>query len=250
MALLADNALRFHLFDDTRGTVIANAELALHPGNRRFTLLGHKADRLIEQRIQLFTAVETTAAAFAFAVGGNAVNILRTTAGFPVLNHSVDFLVANKRPMDAHRRGGVRPGVEHIPHPEQRFRTALIENGTRVNFTRHGKGDTRRNVGLNQTGNDIHRRTLRRQHQVDPRRTRFLCQASDQLFHLLTDGHHQVGEFVHQHHYVRQLFQYRVHGIHTVAWLPVWIRDRTAHACRFSNLLVIARQITYAQRRH
>ena len=102
MALLADNALRFHLFDDTRGTVIANAELALHPGNRRFTLLGHKADRLIEQRIQLFTAVETTAAAFAFAVGGNAVNILRTTAGFPVLNHSVDFLVANKRPMDAH----------------------------------------------------------------------------------------------------------------------------------------------------
>jgi hypothetical protein len=30
-ALLADDALRFHLFDDTRGTVIANAELTLHP---------------------------------------------------------------------------------------------------------------------------------------------------------------------------------------------------------------------------
>ena len=58
MALLADDTLRFHLFDNTRGTVIADAELTLNPGNRRFALLGHKVDCLIEQRIQLFPAVE------------------------------------------------------------------------------------------------------------------------------------------------------------------------------------------------
>ncbi len=38
MALLADDTLRFHLFDNTRGTVIADAELTLNPGNRRFAL--------------------------------------------------------------------------------------------------------------------------------------------------------------------------------------------------------------------
>lgn len=84
MALLADDTLRFHLFDNTRGTVIADAELTLNPGNRRFALLGHKVDCLIEQRIQLFPAVEAATAAFAFAVGGNAIHILRATAGFPV----------------------------------------------------------------------------------------------------------------------------------------------------------------------
>ncbi|VTO21394.1 Uncharacterised protein [Klebsiella variicola] len=92
MALFADDPLRFHLFDNACCTVIANAELTLDPGNRRFALLSHKTDRLIEQRVQLFTTVETTAAAFAFAVGGNTIDVLRTAAGFPVLNHSVDFL--------------------------------------------------------------------------------------------------------------------------------------------------------------
>ena len=64
----SDDTLRFHLFDNTRGTVIADAELTLNPGNRRFALR-HKVDCLIEQRIQLFPAIEA-ADAFAFAVGG------------------------------------------------------------------------------------------------------------------------------------------------------------------------------------
>jgi hypothetical protein len=82
MPLLAHDALRFHLLDDTRGAVIANAELTLYPGYGRFAFFRHKVDRLIEQRIQLFTAVKATAAAFAFAIGGNAIDILRTTARF------------------------------------------------------------------------------------------------------------------------------------------------------------------------
>ena len=81
-------------------------------------------------------------------------------------------------------------------------------------------------------------------------RTRFLRQTGNQLFHFLTDGHHQVSEFVDQHHDIRQFFQHRMLGIHAVTRLPVRIRNRTAHARRFGDFLVIAGQVTHAQRRH
>ncbi len=152
--------------------------------------------------------------------------------------------------MDANRHRGVRPGIEHIPHAQQRFCAPLVKDGTRVNLARYGEGDTRRNVGLDKTGNHVNRRTLGRQHQVNARRARFLRQTRNQFFHLLTDGHHQIGEFIHQHHDVRQFFQHRMHGVHTVARFPVRIRDRASHACGLSDLLVVARQITHAQRRH
>ncbi len=48
MPLSADNTLRFHLFDNTRRTVIADAELTLNAGNGRFTLLGDEINGLIE----------------------------------------------------------------------------------------------------------------------------------------------------------------------------------------------------------
>ncbi|MNV28880.1 hypothetical protein D3C71_1200860 [compost metagenome] len=175
---------------------------------------------------------------------------MRTTARFPVLHDGVDFLVTNKRTVNAHRRRRVRAGIEHITHAEQRFCTRLIEDGTGVDFTRYGERDTRRNVRFNQTSDDVNRRTLRRQHQVNTGCTRFLCQSGDQLFNFLAYCHHQVGEFIHQHHDVRQFFQHRMLSIHAVARLPVWVRNRTAHARRFSNLVVITGEVTHTQSRH
>ncbi len=43
-----DNTLRFHLFDNTRRTVIADAELTLNAGNGTLTLLGDEINGLIE----------------------------------------------------------------------------------------------------------------------------------------------------------------------------------------------------------
>ena len=81
-------------------------------------------------------------------------------------------------------------------------------------------------------------------------RTRFLRQTSNQLFHLLTDGHHQVSKLIHQHDDVRQFFQHRMLGIHAIARLPVRIRNRTPHAHRLGDFLVITGQVTHAQCRH
>lgn len=76
-----------------------------------------KLHRLIEQRIQFFSAIETARATFAFTVGGDAINILWATTRFPVLHHGMNFLIANKSTMNTYRQRGVRPRVKHIPIP-------------------------------------------------------------------------------------------------------------------------------------
>ena len=85
---------------------------------------------------------------------------------------------------------------------------------------------------------------------MNTRRTRFLRQTSNQFFHLFANGHHQVCEFIHQHHDIRQFFQHRMLNIHAVARLPVWVRNRTSHTGGFSNLIVITGKVTHAKRRH
>ncbi len=68
------------------------------------------------------------------------------------------------------------------------------------NLARHLERNTGRDVGLDKTGNDIHRRTLGRQNEVNTGGPRLLGDTGDQLFHLLADNHHHVGKFVHHHH--------------------------------------------------
>ena len=53
-----------------------------------------------------------------------------------------------------------------------------------------------RDVGLDQSGDDIHRRPLRGEHQVNSRRPRLLRDPGDELIDLLPDDHHQVRELV------------------------------------------------------
>ncbi len=55
-------------------------------------------------------------------------------------------------------------------------------------------------VGLDQAGDDVHRRALGGDDQVDADGTRHLRQAADVLLHLFGRGHHQVGHLVHDHH--------------------------------------------------
>ncbi|MNS81909.1 hypothetical protein D3C72_1156360 [compost metagenome] len=148
------------------------------------------------------------------------------------------------------RNGGVRGQIQHVAHPQQRFSTALIEDSARVNLARHGKGDTGRDVGLDQAGDHIHRRTLGCQHQVDTRRTRFLRQTSNQLLNLFTNRHDQVSELVDHHHDVRLFLQNRRRDVHAVGRFPERIRDWTSHRLGLIDTFVVTCQVTHAERRH
>jgi hypothetical protein len=67
--------------------------------------------------------------------------------------------------------------------------------------------DARGDVGLDQAGDHVHAGALRGQDQVDAGGARLLRQAGNQLFDLLADHHHQVGQLVDHHHDVRQALQ-------------------------------------------
>jgi hypothetical protein len=69
------------------------------------------------------------------------------------------------------------------------------------------EGDAGRDVGLDQAGDHVHRRALGGQDQVDAGGARLLRQARDQLFDLLADDHHHVGEFVDEDDDERQRLQ-------------------------------------------
>ena len=61
---------------------------------------------------------------------------------------------------------------------------------------RRGERQPGRHVGLDQAGDDVDRRPLRGQHQVDARRTGLLGDPHDGVLDVAGRGHHQVGELV------------------------------------------------------
>src|SRR5436189_140458 len=79
----------------------------------------------------------------------------------------------------APRLAAPRRQVKHVAGADQRFGARLVEDGARVDSRRHLESDARRNVGLDEAGDAIDRRSLRRQYQVDAGGTRLLRDARD-----------------------------------------------------------------------
>ena len=65
------------------------------------------------------------------------------------------------------------------------------------------KPEPRRHVRLDQTGDDVDGRALRRDHQVDAGRAGELGDAHDRVLDVARGDHHQVGELVDDHQQVR-----------------------------------------------
>ena len=111
---------------------------------------------------------------------------------------------------------------------------------------RHLERDARRNVGLDQAGDHVHRRALRGEDQVDAGGARLLRQARDQLLDLLADHHHQVGELVDDHHDQRQLLE----RLRIFRRQRERIGERLAGLLGIAHLLVVAGEVAHAERGH
>lgn len=74
--------------------------------------------------------------------------------------------------------------IEHVALAQQLFRTAGIENGSAVNLAGHRERDAAGNIRLDDAGNDVDRRTLCRDDQMDARRARQLSQSANRFLDL------------------------------------------------------------------
>ena len=74
--------------------------------------------------------------------------------------------------------------------------TRLVEDDPAVGEARGGERQPARHVGLDETGDDVDARPLRREHEVDPDRARHLGDPADRVLDVTRRDHHQVGELV------------------------------------------------------
>ena len=98
---------------------------------------------------------------------------------------------------------------QHVAEPDQLVGPALIEHDARVCLRRRRERDAARDVRFDQPGDDVDRRPLRRNQEVDADRTSHLRDAADRVFHVARRDHHQVGQLVDDDEDVRHLFGHR-----------------------------------------
>ena len=111
-------------------------------------------------------------------------------------NGALHLGLADEGTLTAHGLVDANRGVEHITAADELVGTHRINDGTGVYCRCHGKGDTGRNVGLDQTRDDVHRGTLGTDDQMDARGSRLLGQTADGGLHVGGGCHHQVGQLV------------------------------------------------------
>ena len=101
--------------------------------------------------------------------------------------------------MEAAHPGGSGRQEEHIAVSEKLFGTLCIENRTRVDLRRDLIRDPGGEVRLDDAGDDVDGRALRRDDQMDADGARLLSKTSDGVLHVLRGDHHQIRELVDDH---------------------------------------------------
>lgn len=77
-----------------------------------------------------------------------------------VFDDALHLAVTDERPLHAERLGRTDRRIQHIAASDQLFRARHINDGARVYLRLDRKGDTRRDIRLDKTGDDVHRGTL------------------------------------------------------------------------------------------
>ena len=253
-----DQPFLLHTFDKARGAIVADAQLPLEPACRGLLIFEHELTGPAEQLriravIAQIDAIEReTAFLRLFCDGGDIVGL---ALGAPMIGNGAHFVVGHERAMDTHQALAAMH-VEHVALAKQLLSALLAKDGAAVDLAGHEKADAGRQVCLDNAGDDVDRGTLRCEDQVDARRTCLLREALDQEFDFLARRHHQVGQFVHHHHDLRQrleiqllLFIDGLAGFGIIAGLDA-AAERLALRLRGADLLVIVGKIADGNGRH
>ena len=107
-----------------------------------------------------------------------------------------DLLLADEGALDALRDVGVAGQQQHVALADQLLGAGLIEDDAAVGEAVDGVRGTRRDVGLDDTGDDVDRRALRGDDEVHADGAGLLGDAGDALLDVAGGHHHQVVELV------------------------------------------------------
>src|ERR1035437_4625605 len=164
----ADDATAFEFVHDARGPGVAEAQAALHERDAGFLFAADDLDALLDEFLVLVNA--------AFDVGvraglGQLLVDFHLVTRFALLGNEVNdvlqFLVSDERTLRAFQIAGTGWQIKHVAFAEQFIRAHRIKNRARVHAAGHLEGDARRDVGLDDAGDDIHARPLRGDDAMD-----------------------------------------------------------------------------------
>ena len=92
---------------------------------------------------------------------------------------------------------------QHVALTNQFFRAGLVQDHATVSKARYRKCHTRRNVGFDNTRDDVDAWALCCNDQVNTDRTSLLRNASDAVFYVASRNHHQVIQLINHNQDVR-----------------------------------------------
>ena len=165
-----------------------------------------------------------------------------------MIHHAMHFSIRGERAVYALREARARRQVEHVAMAQQRFGSHLVEDGPRVDLAGDLKGDTRRDVGLDETRDHVHGRPLGGQDQVDARGARLLRQPGDEFLDLLAGHHHEIGQLVDDHDHIGQGRER--HRLARLVERAQRVGERRPALRRFGHAPVEPRDIPHPQARH
>ena len=134
---------------------------------------------------------------------GNVVAIGGCQLLLAVFDDRPDFRVGHERALDARGFRCAHRQEQAVALAEQLLRARLVEDYPRVSQRRGLEAQPGRHIGLDQTGDDVDRRPLGGDHEVDAGRPRELGDPDDGVLDVPRGDHHQIGQLVDDDEQVR-----------------------------------------------
>ena len=136
---------------------------------------------------------------------GLPLHMPKTAGVLPIINQLIQLRIAHKTTLHPQRRRRIGVLEQHIPRPQQPFRPRRIQHHAAIRARGHRKRNTSGEIGLDKTRNHIHRRPLRGQNHMNPRRPRHLRQPGNTPLRILGSQHHQIRQLINNNDNIGQL---------------------------------------------
>ena len=149
------------------------------------------------------TTKTTSAAAFgSHAFDGDLLSddfivVFGSTLGTEEVSDFVNVVVGSPSPLDTARLAHHLSSEEkHVAFAEEFLSTTLVEHDAGVHLRADGEGDTARNVGFDETGDDFDLWTLSSEDKMNTGGATLLSNADDEHFEIFACHHHKVGHLI------------------------------------------------------